>query len=305
MALLIRSAIADYINIGTKTNKVWALCGTGFNSLDESPNAQVDSKVYIHEDEATPSITRYESSFGFDIDTWNEQEAIMAIYDIARNRKIGTNALVEYLRTDFKVEEDGTPITTIVPARMFTCAVEVSDIQGGGGETLTMSGNLNVVGEFLDGTFDLENRVFEEGAEVPKKQLKQLTVTLKPGQLKEAIKSVPTRGGDGDDENEGLMQFYKVNVTPDIMPNNKYVYMTREYFDVEHAFDGETPFMEYNDCLIGNSAWGNYWNFWNGKDELYVAEQDWLLIAEVSDLNFAKGFGAVCNGEPREISIPI
>ena len=259
MALLTRSAVADYLNIGTKANKVWALCGTGFNSLDESPNAQVESKVYIHEDEASPSITRYESSFGFDVDTWNDQEAIMLIYDIARNRKIGSNAIVEYLRTDFKVEEDGTPITTTVPARLFTCAVEVSDIQGGGGETLTMSGNLNVVGKFLNGVFNLETRVFEEGAEPEPKTVKELTVTAKTGQTTGKV---------------------KVMVEPNISQNNKYLFKT--------ATGSTAPTSpDYNDYIAEG------WEFWDGYDEITAANNDYICIAEVSNANLVKGFGSV------------
>ena len=257
MALLTRSAVADYLNIGTKANKVWALCGTGFNSLDESPNAQVESKVYIHEDEASPSITRYESSFSFDVDTWNDQEAVMLIYEIGRNRKIGSNALVEYLRTDFKVEEDGTPITTIVPARLFTCAVEVSDIQGGGGETLTMSGNLNVVGKFKDGTFDLETREFTEGGEMPAKTVKELTVTAKAGQATGKV---------------------KVAVEPNIAQNNKYLVKI-----------GTTQATEpdYNDYISEG------WTYWDGYDELTATNNDYIAVAEVSNANLVKGFGEV------------
>lgn len=181
MAKLTRSAVADYLNVGTTLNKRWALCGTGFNSLNESPNAQSESKVYIHEDESTSTVLRYESSFDFDIDTWNDQEAVMKIYNIARNRLVGTNATVEYLRTDFKIEADGTPITTVVPARLFTCSVEVSNIQGNGGETLTMSGNLNVCGKFTEGTFDLVKRTWTEGGTVGAKTVESLTVTISAG----------------------------------------------------------------------------------------------------------------------------
>ena len=258
MALLTRSAVADYLNIGTKANKVWALCGTGFNSLDESPNAQVESKVYIHEDEASPSITRYESSFAFDTDVWNDQEAIMTIYEIGRNRKVGSNALVEYLRTDFKIEEDGTPITTIVPARLFTCAVEVTDIQGGGGETLTMSGNLNVVGKFIDGTFNLETLEFDDEGVVPEKEVKQLTVTIKAGESGKV----------------------RVDVAPNPAQNNKYLYKVS-------ATEVAAP--DYNDRIVEG------WNYWDGADQITVAAGSYLAIAEVSNANLVKGFGSVQN----------
>lgn len=259
MALLTRSAVADYLNIGTKANKVWALCGTGFNSLDESPNAQVESKVYIHEDEASPSITRYESSFAFDTDVWNDQEAIMTIYEIGRNRKVGSNALVEYLRTDFKIEEDGTPITTIVPARLFTCAVEVTDIQGGGGETLTMSGNLNVVGKFIDGTFNLETLEFDDDGELPEKVVKNLTITIKAGESGKV----------------------KVDVSPNPAQNNKYLWK---------VFDAQPEAPDYNERVVEG------WNYWDGADQLEVASGKYLAIAEVSNANYVKGFGSVQNG---------
>lgn len=258
MALLTRSAVADYLNVGTKANKVWALCGTGFNSLDESPNAQVESKVYIHEDEASPSITRYESSFAFDTDVWNDQEAIMTIYEIGRNRKVGSNALVEYLRTDFKIEEDGTPITTIVPARLFTCAVEVTDIQGGGGETLTMSGNLNVVGKFIDGTFNLETLEFDDDGEMPEKVVKTLTVTIKAGETGKV----------------------KVDVSPNPAQNNKYLWKVT---------DSEPTAPDYNERITEG------WQYWDGSDQLTVAAGKYLGIAEVSNANLVKGFGSVQN----------
>lgn len=221
MAKLTRSAVADYLNVGTTLNKRWALCGTGFNSLNESPNAQSESKVYIHEDEATSTVLRYESSFDFDIDTWNDQEAVMKIYNIARNRQVGTNAIVEYLRTDFKIEEDGTPITTTVPARLFTCSVEVTNIQGNGGETLTMSGNLNVCGKFTEGIFNLADRTWTEGGTITPKTVETLTVTI-------------TSGG-------------AVSVTPALASGHAYVYQIT---------DNEPTAPDYNEVLgDGWKAW--------------------------------------------------
>ena len=260
MALLTRSAVADYLNVGTKANKVWALCGTGFNSLDESPNAQVESKVYIHEDEASPSITRYESSFSFDTDIWNEQDAIMKIYDIARNRRVGSNALVEYLRTDFKVEEDGTPITGTVRARLFTCAVEVSDIQGGGGETLTMSGNLNVVGAFIDGSFDIATRTWTDGGTPAAKTLGELTVTLREGSTEGKVKAT---------------------VTPALTTN--FTYLTK-------TSTSSITLPDYNDYVSTG------WTVWDGYDEITLATGSYLAVVEVSNANLAKAGGTVQNG---------
>ena len=260
MALMIRSAIADYLNVGTRASKVWALCGTGFNSLDESPNAQVDSKVYIHEDEAHPSITRYERSFSFDTDVFNDERAIMKLYKIGRDGLTGEKAVVEYLRTDFKVEEDGTPITTVVPARLFKCAVEVSDMQGGGGETITMSGNLNVMGKFVEGTFNLETLEFIEGGTVPATEIGTLTVTLAQGTGTDKVKPTVTPA-----LTEGNAYVYKVSTTSPTLP-------------------------VYNEALTEG------WEAWDGTSEITVAANSYLLLAEVSSYDYAKKGGSVKNG---------
>lgn len=260
MALMTRSAVADFLNVGTKANKSWALCGTGFNSLNESPNAQTDSKVYIHEDEAHPSITRYESSFSFDTDIWNEQAAIMKIYNIARNRRVGTNAVVEYLRTDFKVEEDGTPITTEVPARLFTCAVEVSDIQGNGGETLTMSGNLNVMGKFVDGKFNLATRTFTAGGTITPTELGTLTLTTAAG----------SQNG-----------YIKVTVSPALTDGNSYVYKTAA---------AAITLPNYNEQLTEG------WEVWDGVDDIACASNNYIAIVEVTPSDYAKKGGTKKNG---------
>lgn len=256
MAILTRNCIADFLNVGTRANPIWALCGMGFNSLDESPNAQVESKVYIHQKEATPSITRYEPSFSFDTDVWNDQEAVMAIYEIARNRKIGSNAIMQYLRTDFLCEEDGTPITTTVSARVFDVAVEVSDIQGGGGETLTMSGNFNQVGAYKDGTFDLVTRTWTDGAVLPDKTLGTITVTAKAG-------------------TEGKV---KLSVSPEKGQNN--FYLTK-------VSTSEITMPDYNDFTSEG------WDAWDGYDQITCASGSYIAVVEVSGSNLAKAGGSV------------
>ena len=43
---IMRFQVADYLNIGTDTEQ-WELMGAGFNTLDENPAAQTESKTYI------------------------------------------------------------------------------------------------------------------------------------------------------------------------------------------------------------------------------------------------------------------
>ena len=47
MDAVMRYQVADYLNTAKSGTESFALMGVGFNTLDESPNAQKDSKTYI------------------------------------------------------------------------------------------------------------------------------------------------------------------------------------------------------------------------------------------------------------------
>lgn len=160
MAQALRWALQDYLNTGTTEAPIWSLCGTGFNTLDEEPGAQVETKNYINNKSSSKSISSYETVFPFDTDLYNDELAIMAIHDIYRNQRTGSSAEMEYIRTDLTIGADGTLITTEVPARQFVVSVEVSGVSGDGGSSIAVAGNLNVVGDFVDGTFNLATKTF-------------------------------------------------------------------------------------------------------------------------------------------------
>lgn len=257
MAQILRHMIADFINVGTISNKVWAMVGTGFNTMDESPNPQLESVTYVNEKTASPTIKRYERVFPFETELWNDQEAIMKIYNIAKYDKVGSDAICEYLRTEFKSEEDGTPITTIVSATLYKVSVEVADITGEGGEVVKMSGNLNQFGDAVHGTFDLENRTWIDGGVLPAVTIGTLTLTISAGQ--ETGKA-------------------KVTVSPAISQNNKYVYKT--------AAAAISNLPTYNDYVSDG------WTIWDGYDEIEVTANNYIAVAEVSSNNLAKAAGS-------------
>lgn len=157
-AQMMRYMILYFINVGTAQAPIWNLLGKGFTKLDESPNPQVESKTYINEKTASPSIKSYEPSFPFEAELWRGETGLMKLYEIARERKVGTDAVVDMIATDFTVDENGDPITTTTARRM-NMAVEISNlVTGEGGEVLTMSGNLNQVGDAQEGTFNLSTK---------------------------------------------------------------------------------------------------------------------------------------------------
>lgn len=160
METVIRKAIADYLNTGTKATPVWSLMGVGFNTLDENPNAQMDSKTYINQSSQTNSVKSYQTQFPFDSDLISDEDAIMALYNIGRNQKTGADAELEYIRIEKFDPVTGEGITDTYKARKFTVAVGVTGITGAGGETVHVAGTLYNVGDFVDGTFNTQTKTF-------------------------------------------------------------------------------------------------------------------------------------------------
>ncbi len=161
MTQVLRWMIANYLNCGTTSTPDWELMGTGFTKLDEQLNPQTKETAYIDDTAKTTYTLGYKNTFPFDAEYIDSEEAIAKIYEIARNRKVGSEAEVEYLITDNIWDSTTGKIkTTPVAARKFKCSVEVTEISGTPTEELKMSGNLNGIGDFVEGTFNLTTKAF-------------------------------------------------------------------------------------------------------------------------------------------------
>lgn len=148
-----RHQYADYLNVGTAEAAKWVLMGTGFTTLDEEPGAQTESVKYVNEVSSSSSIVSYETTFPFEAEQIATEEAITAIYEVGRNHYVGADAEFEYCRVELwnpagTAEDAGHSFE----ARKFVVAVEVSDFTGE--NKMTISGNLNAVGDPILGTFD-------------------------------------------------------------------------------------------------------------------------------------------------------
>lgn len=151
-----RHQIADYLNTGTAEAPAYKLMGIGITTLNESPGAQTESKKYVCEKTSTKSVTSYETTFPFESDFIPEQEPILALYNVGRNHYTGSEAQFEYVRVDLwdKVAGEDNEFA----ARKFVVSAEISEISGD--TDIKVSGNLNAVGDFVDGKFNTQTRKF-------------------------------------------------------------------------------------------------------------------------------------------------
>lgn len=159
-----RYQYADYLNVGDAGAPKWVLMGAGFTTLDEEPGAQTDSVKYVNEKSASSSIISYETVFPFEAEQIATEEAIDAIYEVGRNHYVGADAEFEYCRVELwrSAATGGEGAGNVFEARKFNVAVEVSDFTG---ETkMTISGNLNAIGDPVLGTFDTTTKEFTPAA---------------------------------------------------------------------------------------------------------------------------------------------
>lgn len=151
-----RHMVADYLNVGTESAAQYVLMGTGFTKLEESPGAKKSTKKYVNDEASTSRITGYETSFPFDSDLIKEEKAVAALYEVGRNHYTGTDAEFEFVRAELWKPVEGN--SNEFAARKFVVSAEISKMDGE--DEMQVSGTLNAVGDFIDGTFNTETKMF-------------------------------------------------------------------------------------------------------------------------------------------------
>lgn len=151
-----RHQIADYLNIGTSESPNWVLMGVGFTSLNENFGAESESSKYVNEASESSSVTSYKSVFPFEAHLIKSQEAVNALYTVGRNHLVGAEAEFEYCRVE--LFEGKASAESTYAARKFLVSVEASSLEGD--KKQSVKGNLNAVGDPVDGYFNTKTPAF-------------------------------------------------------------------------------------------------------------------------------------------------
>lgn len=153
-----RKLEADYINTSATGTPSFALCGTGFTALTESPSAKTASKRYINQLSATSSITGYEWKAAFEADQIKDETALEFILDIARTLKTGSDAETDLVQVDLD-DPDPSSQSTVFRARKRKIAIAVSEMPDNDGE-LGVNGDFLGVSDPIEGTFNISTKAF-------------------------------------------------------------------------------------------------------------------------------------------------
>lgn len=140
-----RTEIKPYMEIETGA---YYQMGEYWTTFTESPSAQTKERKFINNATSSTSITSYKPQFAFEAMLAFNDPAIAKVYDIARNRKTGSNARVTLIVAD----EFATAVAGAYPARKIVATVEVSSLDDE--DDMIIKGNFSSWGTEIAGTFN-------------------------------------------------------------------------------------------------------------------------------------------------------
>lgn len=149
---------AHYFDIGTTEVPDIQLGGV-ITQMDENSGAKESTKQYIQDTSETIKVTGFSNEFPITSDLVKGDEVSEHLYEIFRDRKTGTNALV----THYIVELWNEVTTNVYKARKITQSAVITGKVGKPGEQITYTGSFKG-GTFVDGTFNTATKTFTETA---------------------------------------------------------------------------------------------------------------------------------------------
>lgn len=137
-----------------KSEEVYQQIGVGCTSMAESPSAETKERKYINEKSKRKNITSYSPSYAFEHLLMFNNPAVRKVYDIYKQRKTGTDAIISMVSVDaFEKAVDG-----YYPAYKGNYAVEVSSCDDD--DDMIIKGNFNGQGDEEMGWFNPKDGVW-------------------------------------------------------------------------------------------------------------------------------------------------
>lgn len=138
------------------------IMNVGVTKFEESSNPTEKSTQYIGDKSKTNKVTGYDNQFAIESDLIKNDKVVMYLYSIFRDRKVGV-----YAQQNLYIVELWNPVAeqenTYKARKLLTSAV-LSGKTPNPGETITFSGDLKGIGDFVDGTFNTSTKKFTENA---------------------------------------------------------------------------------------------------------------------------------------------
>lgn len=134
------------------------LMNVGVSKFEESSNPTEKSVQYIGDKSKTNKVTGYDNQFSIESDLIKNNKVVEYLYSIFRDRKTGV-----YAQQNLYIVELWNPVEEnagTYKARKINTTAVITGKTPNPGETITFSGDLKGVGDFIDGTFNVTTKTF-------------------------------------------------------------------------------------------------------------------------------------------------
>ena len=155
-----RTEVHHYFNTATENaaeTPQWTRCGDGWTQFQENPGANTEETKYINMSSSSSAVTDYSPNYNVAADLMLADPTIKMVHDIAKDRKTGSDALVDMLTVE--VTGDGTACD----AWRETAAVGITSFDGE--KKMSLTGTLAVQGDPVKGKFNVKTKTFTPDSE--------------------------------------------------------------------------------------------------------------------------------------------
>lgn len=153
--LVKRTEIIAYLDVSpSSASEKWGLIGNKTTTLSYSYSPQKTTEQSVVDDVASTTLDGYQLAINGEMKCFYGDDVYDFINDLRYNMAIGDSAVTKVLLID-KYDEEGSSFK----AQTFECTVSVEEYGGDGGETPTISYNIDVNGNPTQGSVTFAGKV--------------------------------------------------------------------------------------------------------------------------------------------------
>lgn len=161
-----RHELQHFVDISmdkTLANPDYHLLGDGISSLTEEFNVEEETEQWINQENGTTDTKSYTPSIDVEMQDIDQDDTDLVdwINNLIDTLPTGSNAISSYVRV--RIKGSGPSY----PAVQRKCAISVGSTGGDAGANVTNSITIGGRGDGIQGTFNVETKVFSPGSETP------------------------------------------------------------------------------------------------------------------------------------------
>lgn len=158
-----RESILHFANTAASGGAAtYAAMNIGFNSADESLNAETSDKQYIGQSAATTVVNRVMPNIAYNMNIEKDDDVVKIFYDCHKLHTTDKTIEIVHVFTFETATENGFPAIK----RTYTIQPETGAFAGDGGSEIELTGNLaQVPNSEVKGYFDTTTKTFKADGE--------------------------------------------------------------------------------------------------------------------------------------------